>query len=137
VTVPGRKDEPVSEITVTVRTDGFVKPCIPTLAGKPPSGPDWVHEIKHDGYRLIVRRGSPVHAARLFVGGLKSLQDALGDLNDIRFTRDLAHGSKASVSSRAFAAGRVSGREEARRAVVLKSAQDAFDRFRREERYRN
>ena len=21
-----------------------------------PSGPDWVHEIKHDGYRLQVRR---------------------------------------------------------------------------------
>ena len=35
---------------------GFVEPCIPTLAAKPPSGPDWVHEIKHDGYRLMVRR---------------------------------------------------------------------------------
>jgi bifunctional non-homologous end joining protein LigD len=22
----------------------------------PPSGPDWIHEIKHDGYRLQVRR---------------------------------------------------------------------------------
>jgi ATP-dependent DNA ligase len=21
----------------------------------PPSGPDWVHEIEHDGYRLIAR----------------------------------------------------------------------------------
>jgi bifunctional non-homologous end joining protein LigD len=27
-------------------------------------GPDWVHEIKHDGYRLIVRRDGP--AVRLF-----------------------------------------------------------------------
>jgi bifunctional non-homologous end joining protein LigD len=35
-----------------VRTDGFIDPCVPTLAAKPPSGPDWVHEIKHDGYRL-------------------------------------------------------------------------------------
>src|SRR5271163_1134135 len=35
---------------------GFVPPCIPSRAHKPPSGPDWVHEIKHDGYRLIVRR---------------------------------------------------------------------------------
>jgi hypothetical protein len=35
---------------------GIVEPCIPTLAAKPPSGADWVHEIKHDGYRLIVRR---------------------------------------------------------------------------------
>jgi ATP-dependent DNA ligase len=22
----------------------------------PPAGADWVHEIKHDGYRMIVRR---------------------------------------------------------------------------------
>src|SRR5271155_4129450 len=36
--------------------EGFVEPCIPTLAAKPPSGPGWVHEIKHDGHRLIVRR---------------------------------------------------------------------------------
>ncbi len=28
-------------------------------ASKPPSGADWVHEIKHDGYRLIVRRDGP------------------------------------------------------------------------------
>jgi bifunctional non-homologous end joining protein LigD len=34
----------------------FVAPCIPTRAVKPPAGPDWVHEIKHDGYRLQVRR---------------------------------------------------------------------------------
>jgi hypothetical protein len=33
-----------------------LSPCIPTRAAKPPAGPDWVHEIKHDGYRLIVRR---------------------------------------------------------------------------------
>jgi bifunctional non-homologous end joining protein LigD len=39
-----------------IRTDGFVDPCIPSRAPKPPSGPDWVHEVKHDGYRLIVRR---------------------------------------------------------------------------------
>jgi bifunctional non-homologous end joining protein LigD len=39
-----------------VRTDGFVEPCIPTRALKPPVGPDWVHEIKHDGDRLMVRR---------------------------------------------------------------------------------
>jgi bifunctional non-homologous end joining protein LigD len=47
-----------------VRTDGFIDPCIPTLAAKPPTGPGWVHEIKHDGYRLIVRRDG--EAVRLF-----------------------------------------------------------------------
>jgi bifunctional non-homologous end joining protein LigD len=32
------------------------EPCIPTQADRPPSGPGWVHEIKHDGYRIIARR---------------------------------------------------------------------------------
>jgi bifunctional non-homologous end joining protein LigD len=31
-------------------------PCIPTRGTKVPTGPDWLHEIKHDGYRLIVER---------------------------------------------------------------------------------
>jgi len=38
------------------RRDGYIPPCIPTRAAKPPSGPKWVHEIKHDGYRLQIRR---------------------------------------------------------------------------------
>ena len=42
----------------------FGPPCIPTRAAKPPAGPDWVHEIKHDGYRLQVRRQGDV--VRLF-----------------------------------------------------------------------
>jgi bifunctional non-homologous end joining protein LigD len=37
-------------------SNGYIAPCIPTRAPKPPAGSDWVHEIKHDGYRLIVRR---------------------------------------------------------------------------------
>jgi bifunctional non-homologous end joining protein LigD len=32
------------------------QPCIPTRATKVPTGPDWLHEIKHDGYRLIVQK---------------------------------------------------------------------------------
>jgi len=35
---------------------GFVAPCLPTAAVRPPSGPLWVHEIKHDGYRLMAWR---------------------------------------------------------------------------------
>jgi bifunctional non-homologous end joining protein LigD len=41
---------------MTSRSDGYIPPCIPTRAYKVPAGPDWVHEIKHDGYRLQVRR---------------------------------------------------------------------------------
>src|SRR5258708_24406246 len=32
------------------------EPCIPTRGTEVPAGPDWLHEIKHDGYRLIVQR---------------------------------------------------------------------------------
>jgi bifunctional non-homologous end joining protein LigD len=32
------------------------EPCLPTRGTKVPAGPDWIHEIKHDGYRLIVQR---------------------------------------------------------------------------------
>jgi ATP-dependent DNA ligase len=46
------------------RSNGYIPPCIPTRAYKLPAGPDWVHEIKHDGYRLIVRRDG--EAIRLF-----------------------------------------------------------------------
>ena len=34
----------------------FVEPCLPSPADKPPSGSNWIHEIKHDGYRLMARR---------------------------------------------------------------------------------
>jgi len=35
---------------------GFIKPCLPSKVSQPPSGSRWVHQIKHDGYRLMVRR---------------------------------------------------------------------------------
>ena len=35
---------------------GFIEPCLPSPGEQPPTGPDWVHEIKHNGYRLMARR---------------------------------------------------------------------------------
>ena len=32
------------------------EPCIPTPGTKVPNSKNWIHEIKHDGYRLIVQR---------------------------------------------------------------------------------
>jgi bifunctional non-homologous end joining protein LigD len=31
----------------------FIEPCLPSIAERPPSGSNWIHEIKHDGYRLM------------------------------------------------------------------------------------
>src|SRR3981189_395042 len=35
---------------------GFIPPCLPIKAPRPPSGALWLHEIKHDGFRVIARK---------------------------------------------------------------------------------
>jgi ATP-dependent DNA ligase len=37
-------------------TVGFIEPCLPSPAKAAPNGPDWLHEIKHDGSRIRVWR---------------------------------------------------------------------------------
>ena len=83
-----------------------------------------VHSI-----RILWRRVLGKKAARrrqAFIATLERLQDTLGDLNDISVHEGLAEGPTAE---RAFAAGRLSGREEARIASVLKKAEGAYARF--------
>ena len=36
--------------------EGFIEPCLPTVADTVPSGRSRVHQIKHDGFRFICRR---------------------------------------------------------------------------------
>jgi bifunctional non-homologous end joining protein LigD len=35
---------------------GIIEPCLPSPAKAPPAGPGWIHEIKHDGIRILARR---------------------------------------------------------------------------------
>jgi bifunctional non-homologous end joining protein LigD len=35
---------------------GFIAPCLPTKTDKLPSGSQWLHEIKHDGFRVIASK---------------------------------------------------------------------------------
>jgi bifunctional non-homologous end joining protein LigD len=35
---------------------GFIAPCLPTTTHTLPSGGLWLHEIKHDGFRIIARK---------------------------------------------------------------------------------
>ena len=51
-----------------LRATTFIEPCLPSAADRPPSGPNWVHEIKHDGYRLMARRAPDRAALILFRG---------------------------------------------------------------------
>jgi bifunctional non-homologous end joining protein LigD len=36
----------------------FVEPCLPSPVDRPPTGPGWIHEIKHDGFRMLARHGA-------------------------------------------------------------------------------
>jgi triphosphatase len=74
-----------------------------------------------------------------FVAELEKLQDALGDLNDIAVheglserivdAQDASDKQRGGRAKKAFAAGRLSGREEARVASVLKDAERAYRAF--------
>jgi CHAD domain-containing protein len=70
-----------------------------------------------------------------FVTRLEKLQDALGDLNDITVHGDLSAGlvrggkNNRGIRGKAFAAGRLSGFEEARMASVLRDAERAYRVF--------
>jgi len=80
-----------------------------------------------------------------FLQGLERLQDALGDLNDIAVhegltermvdTKDMMGKRRRGRAKKAFAAGRLSGREEARVASVLRDAQHAYRIFARAKPY--
>src|SRR6185436_20150675 len=38
----------------------FIPPQLPSLTDQPPEGANWIHEVKHDGYRtmLVIERGT-------------------------------------------------------------------------------
>ena len=46
---------PCCLVRVPFRRASFA-PCLPTAAPQPPSGAAWLHEIKHDGFRIIARK---------------------------------------------------------------------------------
>jgi bifunctional non-homologous end joining protein LigD len=35
---------------------GFIAPCLPSKPDKLPSSSQWLHEIKHDGFRVMARK---------------------------------------------------------------------------------
>ena len=58
--------------TLRMRTarlpNGFVEPCRPSKAVRPPSDQQWVHEIKFDRFRLLVRRDGRAFVASRATG---------------------------------------------------------------------
>jgi hypothetical protein len=52
-----------------LRPSGFIEPCLPSPADQPPTGSGWVHEIKHDGFRLMARHAMGVARELTFNSG--------------------------------------------------------------------
>lgn len=63
----------------------FVEPCLAAPCEQPPSGPKWIHEIKHDGYRIQARiEGRSIRLltrkALDWTERFRAIADALADL---------------------------------------------------------
>ncbi|WP_236846840.1 MULTISPECIES: hypothetical protein [unclassified Bosea (in: a-proteobacteria)] len=68
------RSEPVVALSGTAEPDIFadkmparIEPCLALLKSSPPEGPDWLFEVKWDGYRLAVHRD--VKGARVLTLG--------------------------------------------------------------------
>src|SRR5207248_760617 len=79
----------------------FCEPCLPSPAAKPPAGAGWLHEINHDGFRMLVRR--EVLLIRLLakapVVGLQ-VNDHIVEPGDVVFRHACQLGFEGIVSKR-------------------------------------
>jgi bifunctional non-homologous end joining protein LigD len=46
---------PSSQLPKIAKVPAFIAPQIPVLSAEPPTGSGWIHEIKHDGFRTLLR----------------------------------------------------------------------------------
>ena len=83
------------------------EPCIPTRGTKVPAGPDWLHEIKHDGYRMIVQRDGKRdvagHGHVLLIASCGSgfgAQNAPDAWNDYLFRASTLHAAVENLDDR-------------------------------------
>ena len=118
---------------------GIIEPCLPSPAKAPPSGPGWLHEIKHDGFRifarkdaagvrLITRAGNDFSSRFPFIAmavGKLPVRSCLIDGEAIVCNKDglavfdliRGHGSKASAVHCAFDLLELDGKDLRRRPI--------------------
>lgn len=83
-----RKKSNLSDIKINLKRSTFptlIHPQLATLVDKPPTGKNWIHEIKFDGYRLIAyKKGKKVNLLTRnnndWTNKFKSLANAISQL---------------------------------------------------------
>jgi bifunctional non-homologous end joining protein LigD len=59
---------------------GFIEPCFPRLVLKPPTGPEWPHELKYDGWRVQALKSK--RGVRLFTRRGNDWTDRFGPIGE-------------------------------------------------------
>ena len=70
---------------------GFIEPELATLTDAMPEGPDWVHEVKFDGYRTL----TIIDDGRDWTDKYRALADRLKDL-DVKAPCSTARSSRST-----------------------------------------
>jgi bifunctional non-homologous end joining protein LigD len=73
------------ELRRRIRRSVTFEACLPRKAKEPPGGPGWIHEIKHDGFRILARKdGNQVRLITRngydFTGRYSLIVDAIASL---------------------------------------------------------
>lgn len=125
----------------------FIPPCLAQTAAKPPSGNDWVHEIKYDGYRvqahienghvrLLTRNGhdwtarfgqvaNDIRALAVrsaVIDGEAIVQDAAGVADFAALTSELKSGRSSRIAFMAFDLLHVDGADLRDRPLLARKA---------------
>ncbi|PAP91400.1 hypothetical protein [Mesorhizobium wenxiniae] len=63
----------------------FIKPMSPTLVEVPPTGPNWIHEVKYDGYRtqVAIERGTARAFTSTGINWSSTYKQIVGAANDL------------------------------------------------------
>jgi bifunctional non-homologous end joining protein LigD len=87
---------------------------------RPPAGPQWVHEIKHDGYQLIVRRvGDRVRLWTRWAVDFTDRFPAIAGAAALTTNSSRSDGEAVVIGPDGLGAVRRAARRESARAAIL------------------
>src|ERR671925_2304321 len=79
----------------------FISPQLATLVKEPPSGEDWLHELKFDGYRMLCRidRGRVIFWSRNGKDWTQKFQNVVEAIKSLKVTSAIFDGEIVIVDA--------------------------------------